>query len=518
VSTTLAKRHLLSCFIGAMLAAPSVSLAQTPLSVELMGDSEFQILLGLVTTAAQAEDCSKLAALADPALPRLSGRNRNAVQLLRIPCLAKTGQMAKVTEAYRELVASDPKSGLIRSVGVVVALSTGDFIEAGTRLASLADDDPDALNRLTGAAARGITQGLTEQKAFPLRDQLLIALARADWQPRDRPEMRSSLAQGAIGALLSAGHDDEALALLPRVDAPELLADMAMERQYAPIWTAIEARLGANAATAVDRYAAARLDSYTNRPDDDEARRDAVRAFLLLGRYAEGHEIAAPVRIAAAMSEADVASVRYDAQALAAMGKQTEALARLQPFTTIDLNRNPAAAGGLVSLAEMLDESGREEEALALSRRALASDAAAFSVWGSGWLKRTQACALAALGRKADANAVGDLLKREASGNPAAAIETLLCLNRDTEAAALAVETLKTAEGAGLLADQFQPQETLWAPGPSRLRQLWIAFGRRADVKAAFDKAARILPERYWPSRTPRPIPRLARPDDVPVA
>jgi hypothetical protein len=514
------RRRLLPFCAGAALltAAANAAIEQPPIITPPLSDAEFRELIGPAMAAAQAEDCAALGRLVEPALPRLSGRNRNAVQLLRIPCLAASGRAGEAADTYRELAASDPKSGLIRSIGVVVAVSSGDFAEAGNRLASLADEDPDALGRLTGRVARGITQALTEERAFPIRDRVFIALARADWQPRDDPDMRGSLAQGAIEALLSTGRGDEAESLLPRIDAPEILAAMATVRHCERLWPAIEARLGATAATAIDRYAAARIDGFANHPDDDEARRDAARAFLLLGRFAEVGEIAAPVRVASTMSEADVATVRYDAQALAATGKTAEAAARLRPFTAIDLAQSPAAASGLVSLAELLDESGREDEALVVARAALGANRASFSPWGAGWLKRTQACALAALGRKAEAVAIGDALKREARNNVAASIEALLCLHRDDEAAALATTTLASAEGAGLLADQFQPEGALWAPGPSRLRGLWIAFRQRRDVKAAFDKAARILPERYWPARTPRPIPRTPRPDDLPVA
>lgn len=513
------RRRLLSFLAGATLlgvAAPSIG--QVPASPGVMSDAEFRQFIGPVLAAGQAQDCAKLRTLVDPALPRLSGRNRNAVQLLRIPCLASAGQMAEVATVYRELVSSDPKNGLIRNVGIVVALSAGDVVEAGNRLASLAEEDPKALDRVTGAVTRGITQGLTERRAYPVRDRVFIALAQADWQPQDRPEMRGSLAQGAIEALISKGRQDEARLLLPRIDAPETLAEMAMARHYAPLWPAIETRLGANGGAAIDRFAATRLDTFTNRPDDDEARRDAARAFLLLGRFAEVNEVAAPVRIGATMSDADGATVRYDAQALAALGKLPEAAARLQPFAALDPSRSPSTASGLVNLAELLDESEREDEALTVARAALAAPGGAFSTWGIGWLRRTEACALAALGRSAEANAVGDGLKRDAAGNPAAAIEALLCLRRNDEAAMLAVTSLATVEGAGALADQFQPKGALWAARPSRLRDLWMPFRQRTDVKAAFEKAARILPERYWPAREPRPIPRVARPDDVPVA
>jgi hypothetical protein len=37
---------------------------------------------------------------------------------------------------------------------------------------------------------------------------------------------------------------------------------------------------------------------------------------------------------------------------------------------------------------------------------------------------------------------------------------------------------------------------------------LWAPLLARPDVKAAFDKSARILPQSLWPAKEPRPIPR----------
>jgi len=478
-------------------------------------DDEFHALLGRALPLAERQDCAPLLGLLDPALPRLAGKNRNIVQMLRIQCLDQLGRGEEVAAAYREMVASDPGDPMVRSVGVVLAASSGDYPEAGRRLASLAEDDPAGLSTITSALVRGVAQQLTQKKDYGLRDRLFLALARADWQPADRPEMRDSLAQGAIEALLERKDVDEATTLLPRVQMPELLVAMATERVYQPLWGAIDARLGPHGASAIDPFVAAQLDNFSRNPDDGRAIRDAVRAFILLGRYPEAVDTAAAVSVTTGMSEEAVTTVRYAAQALAAEGRRADAVARLRPFASVDFARNPALVSGVVSLAEMLDEDNHEEDALAVARDALARGDDAISPWGTSWLRRTEACALAALGRKAEADQVGDTLRAAAADNQAATIEALLCIGRDDEAARLAIETLATVEGTSLLADQFQPEGAFWASSPSRLRALWARLLERRDVRSAFDRTARILPRTYWPAPAPRPIPRL--PGDGPT-
>jgi hypothetical protein len=69
------------------------------------------------------------------------------------------------------------------------------------------------------------------------------------------------------------------------------------------------------------------------------------------------------------------------------------------------------------------------------------------------------------------------------------------------------VATLATTDGADRLADQFQPDGALLPHPASRLRAFWARLLARPEVRAAFDQAARIMPQRYWPAATPRALP-----------
>ncbi len=496
---------------GAAAAIPAPSLSAP------MTEPEARVILDAAMVATRANDCGKVLGLLTPALPRLTGRNRTTAQLLRVPCLASNGQGEEIAAVYRELAIADPRNPMVRGLGIVVALASGDSPEAARRLAGLAEEQPEALGRINGDLARGLFQSLTERQALAERDRLFLALARADWQPADRPELRDAIMQGGVEALLQQRRTDEAADLLSRITAPELLVSMAIEQAYAPLWPMIEARLGPHSAMAVDRFAAPRLAAYANRPDDPDTRRDAVRAFVLLGRLREAADAAGKIAISPTMREADVVAIRQGAQALASGGDRDAAITRLRALTTADVARVPGAAAAWIAIAELQDESRQGEAALATARAGQAQARDTLSPWGMGWLKRSEACALAMLGRKDEARQAGDALTAEAKRNPAATIEGLLCLGRSDEAASIAITALGTRDGADTLADQFQPAGALWAPIGSRLRSLWAPLLARPAVKAAFDKAARILPERLWPDRQPRPLPRVSRPDGLPV-
>ena len=457
----------------------------------------------------QKGDCAGALARLDPLVARLApGATRNGAQLLRMNCLAPAGRGGELPAVQKELAAADPANPIVRGFGVMIAAEAGDMAAAGEQLAVLAEQTPAGLSGITGRLWRAVAQSLTQDDRLALRDRISVALARADWQPADLPALRGDVAESAIEALVQRGEVTEAAQLLPRVTAPESLFEMAIVRSHAALWPQLEAQMGPQSGRAVDAFARDRLAAYAATPDDLAARLGAVRAYVLLGRHAEASETAAAIPVVDGMDENAVAIVRLDAQARGMTGGRAAAIARLQPFATLDFARTPVAVSGVIALAETLDEGGRADEALAAARQGLARGGGALSPWGAGWLRRTEVCALATLGRTQEAVAAAAALRAAAAQNEAAAIEASLCARQDAAAEPLAVATLATADGAGLIADQFQPQEALWARDGSRLRALWTAFLKRPAVKAAFDKAARILPQPLWPGDAPRTIPR----------
>ncbi|HEX8446215.1 MAG TPA: hypothetical protein VF649_06340 [Sphingomonas sp.] len=509
-------RTLLTLGLAAMaapaIAVPVPSPSPAPLAVDARRVIAEAFGLG------QAGDCRGALGKLDPLVTTLlPGAERNSVQLLRMNCLAPAGRGAEVAAVQRELAAADPKNPMVRGFGVMIAADSGDMKAAGEALAQVAEQLPAGLNGITGRLWRAVAQRLSQTREIALRDRISVALARADWQPTDMPQLRSDIAESAIDVLVRRGEVAEAELLLPRVTAPESLFEMAITRSHAPLWPQLADKMGPHSTRAVDAFALDRLAAFAATPDDATARLGAVRALVLLGRYAEASEAASSVRVVEGMDEEAVATVRLDAQALGMTGGRAAAVARLQPFAMLDATRTPVAVSGVIALAETLDEAGRAEEALAAARQALTRGAAALSPWGAGWLKRTEICALSTLGRRAEADAKAVALRAAATDNQAAAIEASLCAKQADAAEPIAVKTLATADGAALIADQFQPDDALWARSGSRLRALWSVFLKRPAVKAAFEKNARILPESLWPLQIERPIPRASSAGDLPT-
>lgn len=487
-------------------AVPAAAAAPKPVTAEVAAQALAQVAPRLA-----AGDCAGVLAILDPLLPGLApGDARQTVQRVRLSCLIPAGRpIAEVSATYDEIAAAAPRDPGVRALGIALAMDERDYGTAAKRLASAAEDEPVVLGRVQSVLVRALRQQLAGDPAQkPLFDRLDLALAQAGWQSPEYPELADSIRANAVQVLVRRGAAADARVLLAQVEAPELLADMAMERVYQPVWPEIEARMGAHGGAAVDSFAASRLEAYARQPNDDQALSGAVRAFALLNRPDDVVALAGQVTIADGMSEDLVNAVRFQAEALVASGHTDQALDRLSKFESVDLAKTPAAVSALVLYAEMLGEAGQSDRALGVASGTLGRGKAVLSPWGTGWLMRTEACALATLARPEPAREAGDALVAQAESNPAAAVEGLLCLNRRDEAAKIAIATLARPDGADQLADQFQPVGAFWLDHPSKLRALWQPLLARPDVKLAFGKVARILPAKLWPDPKPRAIPR----------
>jgi hypothetical protein len=468
-----------------------------------------QEAIGRAQQAAAADDCAGVLGALDPLVPTLDkGDERTLVQRLRLICLGREGRFDELTSAQHELAVALPRDGTVRAFGVIIALGENRFTDAADQLATLAASSPSSLNILTGAAVREISMRLQQSNSLDARNRMMIALARADWEPSDIPELRVGFAEGAIGALLDQGQPDEAEGLLERIEQPELLSAMLVDRHFAPIWRALEARLGPGGGLSVDSFARDKLTTYTDMPTSDAALREAANAMLLLGRYPDLVDLTDDVAVKEGMSRDAVQTVLLRARALAILRRTAEADRVMAPFMTLDPAKSPEITTGLITYAEFLDETGQSAKALEVTRSARTGGAGVINDFGMRWLDRTEICALSALGRTTEASAAIARIKPLFAENHAAVIEALLCAKRDAEASELALKAFADKDAGTELIYQFQPGGSIWGAGPSRLRDLWTAFLAKPAIKAAFEKRGRILPRAYWPDSKPRAIPR----------
>jgi tetratricopeptide (TPR) repeat protein len=210
----------------------------------------------------------------------------------------------------------------------------------------------------------------------------------------------------------------------------------------------------------------------------------------------------ADVPATAANGEHGMWVINEAASALATLGREDEALALMDRIATLPLAANPSLISLRINHLGMLWEAGRYEEVL---RRATALDADAerfASDFGKTWIAATRVCALASLGRGAEAAPFLARLRGWREINPVALSHAYLCLGDDAAAAALMVHRLEAADPDPAI-QALQDYALGEVRGPAgALHQRLIALRERPEVRAALERVGRRmtlpLARTYW--------------------
>jgi len=299
-----------------------------------------------------------------------------------------------------------------------------------------------------------------------------------------------------------------------------LLAALA-DKRLAPLWPALLAHAGPDPGRHRDRLLARtetgiRLASPQVSTGDAQSERIAepwvlaslqrLDAMAEAGRFEEGaREMQAAIARAAAGRHNTDPFAEF--QLRAALARQyamhdlpDRALAVLAEGEKNPRSRNDCIVNYWVNRAAILAELGRYAEALALvdataakSRKIRGGRIFDDSQLHFGWIR---ACALNGLGRTAEAVSAYAPLREAGPEMAGTRARALVCMHDDE---GLAAELIRQLSGPGLPATAVVALQ----PGASAaglFRQAYARAAARADVRAAFDVRARVLPPVFEPA------------------
>ncbi len=258
---------------------------------------------------------------------------------------------------------------------------------------------------------------------------------------------------------------------------------------------------------AIERQDRATREALAAAPGD--LQRLVERAAYLRGLARDDEALAllrphlADVPATAANGEHGMWVVNEAALALSTLGRDEEALALMDRIAALPLAGNPQLMGLRINHLGLLWGAGRYDEVL---RRAAALDVDAqrfASDYGRAGIAAIRVCALASLGRTAEAAPLIERLRGWSELNPVALSDAYLCLGDDAAAAALMVRRLEAADPDPAI--QTLQDYTLGpaARGPTAaLHQRFMALRDRPEVRAALDRVGRRmslpLSRSYW--------------------
>ncbi|MFC3711067.1 hypothetical protein ACFOMD_00700 [Sphingoaurantiacus capsulatus] len=494
------RKFLPRLLAAALLAAAVPAVAQTAEDVARLD-----------AVKALAERASGLAAQGqlEPALALIDeglavrpepGRERGGLLYMQALLLSDLRRPAEAVTAIDAAAAMLPDRPELRLMQAQVQLRAGQAEAASRTVVYMADAFPAGLTKIDEPWLSQLLRELEGPAKEELRFDLLMALSSRGYAGRGTPGAADWMYDDAILGLLKRDRLDEAKAMAAKFVDSSALVRMLVDRRYAKLWPAIEAKAGPRAAKAIAAEVAAVEAAYRAKPQDYETVAAYLAALRGVGRVGEAVTVSTP--FAADMAKVEAGGedafwvINEHAYALAAAGRVDEADAAFAKLLAMDLAKNPALITMAINRGSLLTSYGRPAAALAVAEWVTAKGDRATTGFGLMWVAATRACALKALDDPGATAALG-MLTADPKINYPAATMALLCADRLDEAEKLVLARLEdpARRGGMLLAFQDFEQD---APGGATFRAALaaklLAIRDRPAVRKAIARHGRILP------------------------
>ncbi len=440
--------------------------------------------------------------LAEADLPADKGR----VEGLRSFALARLGKFAEARAAIELAVDStlNPTPLLLRQLFVLRAV-TGDMAAAAQTLQLVAESNPKWLAELPSDLIGEVQRAAAsdEQRSFDLAYTLVAANhAPPDETVGDGDGLRLSV----IAGLARRDRLDDARPIIDALINTANIARLAIDRRYQSLWPALETRLGPGADTADAAFIAAAEKRLAANPQSIVARAGVAEALNIASKEPEALErikdIGTTPEALARLGNRELWTLNLKAGLLNDAGRVDEALAVLDAVAALPAEGRPSGLAFRIIAADMAEEHGRHDDALA---RAAAADSADLNDFGKQALAGIRVCALARSGRQADAQKIAATLPAgwTKDANNRAVQAAFSCLGRLDAAAAVLIKRLDDEASRDDALFELQPFLINDRPNaPDRATKAALrTLKARPDVKEAFLKYGRDLPAAISPPR-----------------
>lgn len=283
-------------------------------------------------------------------------------------------------------------------------------------------------------------------------------------------------------------------------------------RDYAPVWEALEAKAQFDSKTMLNEQ----LEKALSEAERAKSlgwdawighRLDLVMTLRTMGDLSAAEQLANETLAVIPEHQMSVTSVGWLKNELAYIyqdqGAPEKALDYMSTMLSVPVEEKKSLIGHLINLSVMLWQNGRYEEAVSVADDALVNYPNYTSNYGMVWAEAGKLCAQTSMGRHYDAVNRWHELKKTPDVNYAAIEMMALCMDDLDFAAKLYIERLgKPTERAGALTALSQYKWVGPKNGEYRLRERLKVVAEREDVQAAVAKVGRLgawpFPRNYW--------------------
>jgi tetratricopeptide (TPR) repeat protein len=490
-------------FIGGLTLA---SAAHALPDLKKLNDDQLIALYDKVREAEDIKHCEEMAPILAEMLTRSSieGELQQQKILTDFKCALDEG---KWVTAYRLM--RDVETALgedLGRLGFLVALYSDHFDNAaGRMLAMIEVKDGEPLTGLDDQTFYQLMNELWTAKLFKQRYELATELSASKHFPDMSGNVQSLMASAIIDEEGRIGKFRRAPKLLDKLDSPYQFATYLSMRNFEPIWPQVEKAAGPAMQTVIDRQLKKDMALHRAKPDDGEAYQQAVHALFFAGKFEEVIEFASRIDHSAEgigkIEENDAWALNVEAYALDSLGRNAEAETIFERLAAIPYDEDKT--GWLVSFVinrgSRLVELGQWQRGLEAATLAGTIAEKSGNEYSRMLVRRDKICALVNLGRASETTSLLEEMYSLRKETYATTIAALLCIGDIDRAAQVAIEALSDPVYAEAIVDYLQNPEMQIYYTRSKLPRARDVLLVRADVRAAYEKVGRDIPDAFIP-------------------
>ncbi|MCG6113397.1 MAG: tetratricopeptide repeat protein [Paracoccus sp.] len=376
------------------------------------------------------------------------------------------------------------------------AIARIDVIATAADGAALTKIPPDLIYEISGKVSKA------------RRSDLKLALWSSIYSARSFGQLDPDVIGGTGINLLQAKADagllsDKDSDLADLVTNASAYAALLAQKRYAPLWPHLEERAGEKLAEIIllDRkITAARFKA---QPQVTQRFASAIYSMLQSGEFAQLIEATKAFREEGmdydGVDEQIAWAINSMAIALRASGQPEEGIKALDRLASLDADKHAWIVNFAINHAAALAGEARHEEALKSYDRAQPIAEKQGSPYARAIIAGQRACSLQALGRSTEAADAFKVLEGMRMDAPSPAIGFAMCAGREDLAIAWALEGLADDTHRPSIISALQPLYMEGTPSAWNDPQPNLLLARSAELAAAFDRVARVVPERFAP-------------------
>lgn len=424
------------------------------------------------------------------------------IHQLRAIAFMEKNSVKDAVRAVDAAIAADPTSDFPAIWAFETGTDTGSLDIAMRGADRLLASNPSAARKLEGQKFFSFIRGVRASLGNDRADDYLLRFADVGWG-EGAQDHHDGVASSAALVYLKRGKTADAKRLVSHIFDAAALAEVLTDRRFAEIWPEVESRIGSHMEVATGSSVISAENDFRDQPDSPKARQSLMHAYIMAGRLPDGDKVGAEfAKTPEAIAELDESGgwfVNEHAMLLYAMHRDAEADARYAALRAIDIQKSPWLISMVINRVEFLVRKGHYAKAGPLVDEAAALSEKYGSPYARQLVRRLRVCMAAGLKQPTEAS-LQDLVAHKADSRGVTA-EGYLCVGKTDEAAQLTLAQIDDPEATTQIIGALQPPESVWDGDPSSWRAATHALLSRPDVKDAFLKIGRILPETYWPIR-----------------